>query len=61
MYTWQKILTALVIGLMVYAAVAYRGSIGSAVCIYGLIMMGAGFAYQKYLTNRSSDDFTEGE
>ena len=60
MYTWQKFLIGLVVGAMVYAMLAYWGSIGSAMCAYGLITMGAGFAYLKYLTNRNTDDFSEG-
>ena len=35
------------------------GSLGSAVCIYGLIMLGAALIYQRFLTHRDEDDFTD--
>ena len=44
--------------LLITAALTW-GSLGSAVCIYGLIMMGAALLYQHLLTRRGEDDFTD--
>lgn len=49
------VLTAVLLG----TAILTWGSLGSAVCIYGLIMMGAALIYQRFLTHRSEDDFTD--
>ena len=43
--------------LLIMAALTW-GSLGSAVCIYGLIMMGAALLYQRFLTHRE-DDFKD--
>ena len=54
--------TALLIVLaavLLITAVLTWGSLGSAVCIYGLIMMGAALLYQRFLTRRSEDDFAD--
>ena len=49
------VLTAVLLG----TAILTWGSLGSAVCIYGLIMLGASLLYQRFLTHRSEDDFTD--
>ena len=49
------VLTAVLLG----TAILTWGSLGSAVCIYGLIMMGAALIYQRFLTHRGEDDFTD--
>ena len=49
------VLTAVLLG----TAILTWGSLGSAVCIYGLIMMGAALIYQRFLTHRSEDDFKD--
>ena len=49
------VLTAVLLG----TAILTWGSLGSAVCISGLIMMGAALIYQRFLTHRSEDDFTD--
>ena len=43
--------------VLLITAVLTWGSLGSAVCIYGLIMMGASLIYQRFLTHRGEDDF----
>ena len=52
------LLIVLGVVLLVTAALTW-GSLGSAVCVYGLIMMGAALLYQRFLTRRSEDDFTD--
>ena len=55
----RKILLGLVaLGLLVLA-VATRGSVGSAVCCYGLIMMGAALLFKRFLINRDSGYFDQ--
>ena len=49
------VLTAVLLG----TAILTWGSLGSAVCIYGLIMLGASLLYQRFLTHRSEDDFKD--
>ena len=44
--------------LLITAALTW-GSLGSAVCVYGLIMLGASLLYQRFLTHRSEDDFSD--
>ena len=54
--------TALLIVLaavLLITAICTWGSLGSAVCIYGLIMLGASLLYQRFLTHRGEDDFTD--
>ncbi|MBR5020183.1 MAG: hypothetical protein IKY17_01005 [Oscillospiraceae bacterium] len=54
--------TALLIVLaavLLITAVLTWGSLGSAVCAYGLIMLGASLLYQRFLTRRSEDDFKD--
>ena len=45
--------------VLLITAVLTWGSLGSAVCIYGLIMMGASLIYQRFLTHRGEDDFKD--
>ena len=55
----RKILLGLVaLGLLVLA-VATRGRVGSAVCAYGLIMMGAGLLFKRFLINRDDNPFDQ--
>ena len=54
--------TALLIVLaavLLITAICTWGSLGSAVCVYGLIMLGASLLYQRFLTHRSEDDFAD--
>ena len=53
---------AALIGLaavLLIAAVCTWGSLGSAVCVYCLIIMGAALLYQRFLNHRNEDDFSE--
>ena len=52
------LLTVLGLALLV-TAICTWGSLGSAVCVYGLIMMAAALLYQHFLTHREEDDFTD--
>lgn len=54
---WRRILLILVALGLVALAVCTWGSVGSAVCIYGLITMGAGLLVKRFLINRDSDQF----
>lgn len=54
---WRTILLVLVaLGLAVLAVCTW-GSVGSAVCVYGLITMGAAFLYKRFLVNRNNSKF----
>ena len=49
-----------VLGLaLLITAICTWGSLGSAVCVYGLIMMGASLLYQRFLIRRGEDDFKD--
>ena len=58
MRLWQKILAAVVTGALIFGAVAGWGSLGSMACLYGLLIMGAALLTQKFINNRSGDDYT---
>ena len=55
----RTVLLIILGSVLLVTAVLTWGSIGSAVCIYGLIMMGASLLYQRFLIRRSEDDFTD--
>ena len=55
----RTILLVLLTAVLLMTAILTWGSLGSAVCIYGLIMLGASLLYQRFLTHRSEDDFTD--
>ena len=55
----RTILLIVLTAVLLITAILTWGSLGSAVCIYGLIMMGAALIYQRFLTHRSEDDFTD--
>ena len=58
--SWVKIAgLAILAAVLVIAAICTWGSLGSSVCIYGLIMMAASLLYQHFLNNRHEDDFIE--
>ena len=44
---------------LLIAAICTWGSLGSAVCVYCLIIMGAALLWQRFLNHRNEDDFTE--
>ena len=54
----RTILLIVLMAVLLITAVLTWGSIGSAVCVYGLIMMAASLIYQRFLTNRE-DDFKD--
>ena len=53
------VLLAILAAVLLIVAIATWGSLGSAVCVYGLIMMAAALLYQRFLTHREEDDFTD--
>ena len=53
----RKVLLALLAVVLVVVAITTRGSIGSGVCIYCLIMMGASLLIKHFLINREDDSF----
>ena len=55
----RTILLIVLAAVLLMTAILTWGSIGSAVCIYGLIMLGASLLYQRFLTHRSEDDFKD--
>ena len=57
MKLWQKILATAVSAGLVLAAVVSWGSVGSMICIYALIVMISAVLFQKFVTNRDSDNF----
>ena len=58
--SWGRIAALGVLAaVLLIAAIATWGSLGSTVCVYGLIMMGASLIYQRFLTHRGEDDFKD--
>ena len=55
----RVVLLAILAAVLLIVAIATWGSLGSAVCVYGLIMMAAALLYQRFLTHREEDDFTD--
>ena len=55
----RTILLIVLTAVLLMTAILTWGSLGSGVCIYGLIMLGASLLYQRFLTHRSEDDFTD--
>ena len=54
---WKTFLLILVaLGLAVLAVCTW-GSLGSAVCVYCLITMGAALLFKRFLINRNADDY----
>ena len=54
----RTILLIVLMAVLLITAVLTWGSIGSAVCVYGLLMMAASLIYQRFLTNLE-DDFKD--
>ena len=48
-----------VAAVLLIAAIATWGSLGSAVCVYGLVMMAAALIYQRFLTHRDEENFQD--
>ena len=58
--SWGRIAALGVLAaVLLIAAIATWGSLGSAVCIYGLIMMGAGLLFKRFLINRDDNPFDQ--
>ena len=56
--SWIRIVVLVVLAaVLLIAAIATWGSLGSAVLVFCLIMGGAGVLYQRFLTHRDEDDF----
>ena len=55
----RTILLIVLTAVLLITAILTWGSLGSAVCIYGLIMLGASLLYQRFLTHRGEDDFKD--
>ena len=51
----RKILLVLVALALFVMAIFTWGSVGSAVCVYGLMMMGAAVLFKRFLVNRDGD------
>ena len=54
----RRLILALLAAAMIWVMVATWGSIGSAVMGMGLLTMGSGLLYQRFL-NRDESDFSE--
>ena len=52
-------LLALIAIVMIAVIIATWGSLGSAVCVYCLIIMAAALLWQRFLNHRNEDDFIE--
>ena len=50
---------AILAAVLLVTAILTWGSLGSAVCVYCLIIMAAALLYQRFLNNRHEDDFIE--
>ena len=57
MKNWRLILLILIALAMAALAILTWGSVGSAICFYCLIMMGAALLVKKFLINRDSGKF----
>ena len=57
MRNWRTYLLILLAVLLVVTIIFTWGSLGSAVCMYGLLAMGAALLFQRFLVNRNADDY----
>ena len=57
MKNWRLILLILIALAMALLAILTWGSVGSAICTYCLIMMGAALLFKRFLINRDSGEF----
>ena len=58
--SWVKIAALVILAaVLLIAAICTWGSLGSAVCVYCLIIMAAALLYQRFLNHRNEDDFIE--
>ena len=58
--SWVRIAALVILAAaLLLAAVCTWGSLGSAVCVYCLIIMAAALLWQRFLNHRNEDDFIE--
>ena len=58
--SWGRIAALVILAVaLLLAAVCTWGSLGSAVCVYCLIIMAAALLWQRFLNHRNEDDFIE--
>ena len=58
--SWGRIAALVILAAaLLLAAVCTWGSLGSAVCVYCLIIMAAALLWQRFLNHRNEDDFIE--
>jgi len=57
MKNWRTCLLILVAVLLAVLSVCTWGSLGSAVCIYGLIVMAAALLTKRFILNRNPEDY----
>ena len=57
MRNWRTWLLIAVAALLLTVSILTWGSLGSAVCFYCLITMGAGVLFKRFLVERNSGDF----
>ena len=58
--SWIRIAALVILAAaLLLAAVCTWGSLGSAVCVYCLIIMAAALLWQRFLNHRNEDDFIE--
>ena len=57
MCNWRTILLILLAAVLGIVAILTWGSLGSAVCLYCLITMGAALLFKRFLIHRDADDY----
>ena len=57
MKNWRLILLILMALALAVLVILTWGSVGSAICTYSLIMMGAALLFKRFLINRDSGKF----
>ena len=57
MRNWRTCLLILLALGLIIVSIATWGSLGSAVCVYCVIIMGAALLFKRFLINRNGDDY----
>jgi len=57
MHNWRTYLLILVAVLLVVLIICTWGSLGSAVCMYGLLTMGAALLIKRFILSRNPEDY----
>ena len=55
--SWRTALLVILALVMVIVAIVTRGSVGSLIMVFCLIMMGLGLLHSHFLTNRDDSDY----